>query len=224
VGVPPDEPKTRAAVDEWIEAANEQLDPFADVRQASHAHRASHGQGCTVFPTSSGTLLSALAGAIGARRLLEIGCGLGYSALCLADGAGPQAHVETIERDQAHAALAAGNIEERGYGARISIVLGSAHDVLPLANGGYDLVFCDADPAGYAALLDEFLRLARPGGLIVSANLFLAQFGAGIPALPDIAQYRKRLLECSLIRTSFLPGGMAVSVRREETGGTRYLR
>jgi predicted O-methyltransferase YrrM len=216
VGLPPGEPHTRAAVDEWVEAANRQLDPFDDVRQASHEHRASHGHGCTVFPTSSGTLLSALAAGVGARRLLEIGCGLGYSALCLAYGAGPHAQVETIERDEKHAALAAEIVDDRGFGSRISIVVGSAHDVLPGLGDGYDVVFCDADPPGYAELLDELLRLVRPGGLVVSANLFLAQFDAGIPGLAEIAEYRTRLLECRLIRTSFLPAGMAVSIRRSE--------
>jgi predicted O-methyltransferase YrrM len=213
VDLPPGEPTTRAAVDDWVDTANGRLDPFDDVRQASHAHRVEHGYGCTVFPTSSGTFLSALAAGICARRLLEIGCGLVYSALCLADGAGPEARVETVERDEAHTALAADNVEQRGFGSRISLIVGSAHEVLPSLATGYDLVFCDADPPGYAALLDEFVRLVRPGGVIVSANLFLAQFDTGIPGLGELAAYRGRLLADDRLRTSFLPGGMAMSVR-----------
>lgn len=35
-----------------------------------------------------------------------------------------------------------------------------------LADGGYDLVFCDSDKRGYAECLDEAIRLLRPCGLL----------------------------------------------------------
>jgi predicted O-methyltransferase YrrM len=79
-------------------------DPFEHVRLASHEHRKSHGAGCSVYPTSSGPLLSVLVAAVAAERILELGSGLGYSALCLAHGSGGV--VETIERDAEHLALA----------------------------------------------------------------------------------------------------------------------
>jgi hypothetical protein len=91
------EPTSPEAVAAWTEAAQRERDPFERVRLASHEHRGHHGPGCSVYPTSSGPLLSVLAAAIKAERILELGCGLGYSALCLAHDS--HGLVETIERE-----------------------------------------------------------------------------------------------------------------------------
>ena len=41
-------------------------------------------------------------------------------------------------------------------------------EVLPrLTDGGYDLVFVDAEPADYPRYLDEAVRLLRIGGIVV---------------------------------------------------------
>jgi predicted O-methyltransferase YrrM len=43
--------------------------------------------------------------------------------------------------------------------------------VLPrLTDGGYDLVFCDADKQEYPAYLSAALRLLRPGGVVAFDN------------------------------------------------------
>jgi predicted O-methyltransferase YrrM len=96
----PTSPETVAA---WIDTAQREHDPFERVRRASHEHREKHGPGCTVYPTSSGPLLAVFAATIRVERILEVGCGLGYLALCLAHGSG--ALVETIERDAEHERL-----------------------------------------------------------------------------------------------------------------------
>lgn len=208
------EPASPEAVEAWIAAASDRFDRFTNVRTASVAHREEHGLGCTVFPTRSGPLLGVLAAAVAARRLLEVGTGLGYSALWLAFGAGPDAHVETIEMDPLHAELARRNLAEHGFDVHVKVHEGRALDSLSGLSAPYDLVFCDADPEQYEALLDEFLRLLRPWGLLISANLFLAQFATDIPHLDQIARYRKRIVEDDRLLTSFVPGGMALSVVR----------
>ena len=43
-----------------------------------------------------------------------------------------------------------------------------------LADGGYDLVFCDGDRGEYVAYLAESLRLLRPGGLVCFEGIFTA--------------------------------------------------
>jgi predicted O-methyltransferase YrrM len=193
----------------WIAEASQRTDPFEDVRRASHRHRDEHGWGCTVHPTSSGQLLRVLVTATHAERVLEVGSGIGYSALCLA-GAG--AAVDTIEHDPLHAELTRRNVEQ--YGGAVSMLVGEAAALLPSLEPSYDFIFCDADPAAYDAVLDEFLRLLRPGGLLVSANLFLAQFDPTIPYLERIAAYRDRILSDEHLVTALVPGGMALSVRR----------
>jgi predicted O-methyltransferase YrrM len=79
--------------------------------------------------------------------------------------------------------------------------------------GPYDLTFVDCDPDAYLTLLDLLPQRVRPGGLLVSSNLFLGQYG-DIPGLEVTAAYRARILDDGDWRTSFLPGGKALSVRR----------
>src|SRR6266511_4582610 len=121
------EPTSSETVAAWIDMAQRQRDPFERVRRASHEHREKHGPGCSVYPTSSGPLLAVLAGTLRAERTLEVGCGLGYSALCLAHGS--NALVETIERDAEHVLLSELEIARAGHGDRIRVIHGHAADV-----------------------------------------------------------------------------------------------
>jgi predicted O-methyltransferase YrrM len=204
------EPTSAESVAQWIQTAQRQRDSFEHLRLASHEHRESHGAGCSVYPTSSGPLLSVLAAAVAAERILEVGCGLGYSALCLAHGSGGV--VETIERDTEHARLAEQTILREGYGDRIRVLRGRGADVLPGLDEPYDLIFSDGDPEELPQDLDHFLRLLRPGGLLLSANLFLAQFVPDLTGIDQMAEYRQRLLENGRLLTTIVPGGLAVSV------------
>jgi predicted O-methyltransferase YrrM len=207
------EPLSQEEISAWIEAAQRERDPFERVRIASHEHRGQHGPGCSVYPTSSGPLLTVLAAAITAERILELGCGLGYSSLCLARGS--QGLVETIERDPDHVRLAETEIEREGYADRIKVLPGSGRDVLPTLRGQYDLIFSDGDPEEMPLDLDHFLRLLRPAGLLVSANLFLAQFVPDLAGIPQMADYRRRILEDDRLLTTIIPGGLALSVARK---------
>jgi predicted O-methyltransferase YrrM len=172
-------------------------------------HREEHGRGCTVYPTSSGPLLGVLVAAIGARRVLELGTGLGYSALWLAHAG---AHVDTVEQDETHAELARENVAREG--ADVEVYIGIGADVLPTLEPGYDAVFSDGEPGEFETDLDEFERLLRPGGLLVSANLFLGQYSNEVEGLEHAAAYRLRLLEADRYTTAILGDGLALSVLR----------
>lgn len=210
------EPTTPEAVAAWIDVVQRERDPFEHVRIASHEHRERHGAGCSVYPTSSGPLLVVLAAALGAKRILELGCGLGYSALCLARGSG--GNVETIESDPEHARLAEHEIATQGYADRIRVLRGRGREVLPDLEGPYDLIFSDGDPEEMPFDLEQFLRLLRAGGLLMSANLFLAQFVPELTGVAQMADYRQSLLDDERLATAIVPGGLAVSVARG-TGG-----
>src|ERR1700732_4833328 len=93
-------------------------DPFAKVKAATDAHRARHG--CGAYPYGNGPLLSTLAAAANARRILELGTALGYTALSFAHGA-PDATVDTIERDPEHVQLARDNIAAAAMDHRITV-------------------------------------------------------------------------------------------------------
>ncbi|BBZ42688.1 O-methyltransferase [Mycobacterium conspicuum] len=119
-----------------------------------------------------GKFLSLLAGAIQARRILEIGTLGGFSTIWLARGAGPQGRVVTLEYEPRHAEVARANLDRAGVGDRVEIKVGAALDTLPtVTDGPFDLVFIDADKDNYVAYVEWAIRLARPGAVIVADNV-----------------------------------------------------
>jgi predicted O-methyltransferase YrrM len=147
--------------------ANAAADPFAAVREATLAHRARHR--CGAYPYDNGPLLGVIAAAAGARRILELGCALGYTALSFAHGA-PKARVDTVERDPEHVRLARENIAAAGLARRVAVHEGDFAKVLPALDPGYDVAFFDGHTP-VPALHKGLHRLLRKGGVLITANL-----------------------------------------------------
>ena len=156
-------------------------DPFAAVREATLAHRAQHG--CGAYPYANGPLLGALAATANARRVLELGTALGYTALWFAHGA-PQAVVDTIDREAEHVRLARENVEAHGMAGHIEVHEGEFAAVLRSFDAGYDVAFFDGFTPS-RPLLRDLRRLLRARGLLISANLTHAGAEAYLAALQD---------------------------------------
>jgi predicted O-methyltransferase YrrM len=207
------EPKTTEAVQQWVEEHSQSSDRFAHVAAKYESHRDQHG--CyDVYPFTNGPLLGTLAATAKAQKLLEVGCGLGYSGLWLAYGAGPGSILETIERDEEHAKIASDHFASEGLGDRIKVLPGLGASVLPTLQGLYDLIYFDTDPAESLIALEQSERLLRQGGVLISANLFLGQYAPDLPGLEKTAEYRLRILDANRWLTAYLPDGTALSIRR----------
>lgn len=142
-----------------------------------------------------GKFLSLLAGAIQARRILEIGTLGGFSTIWLARGAGPDGRVVTLEYEPKHAEVARSNIDGAGVGDRVEVVVGAALETLPTVTGGpFDLVFIDADKENNVGYLEWAIRLTRPGSVILVDNVI--REGAILSPDPgDVARATRRTLE-----------------------------
>lgn len=127
-----------------------------------------------VSPTQ-GRLLTLLARALGARRILEIGTLGGYSAIWLARGLPPDGTLITLELDPRHAEVARRNLARAGLAAvadvRVGPALGSLARLAADSPEPFDLVFIDADKERYPECLDAAIGLTRPGGLIIIDNV-----------------------------------------------------
>jgi predicted O-methyltransferase YrrM len=142
-------------------------DPFAEVRKATDQHRARHR--CHAYPYRHGPLLATLAAAVQARRVLELGTALGYTALSFAQGAASST-VDSIERDPEHVELARKNIAAARLDRRIAVHQGDFAAILPKLDPGYDVAFFDGHTP-VPALHLTLGKLLRTGGLLITANL-----------------------------------------------------
>jgi len=166
-------------------------DPFAQIRKATDQHRLQHG--CDAYPYGNGPLLSVLAAAVQARRILELGTALGYTALSFAYGA-RDSTVDSIERDPEHVRLARDHIVAASLDHRITVHEGDFANVLATLDPGYDLAFFDGQtpvPALHTALRN----LLRTGGTLITANLnHGGSADAGSRALFDGKKWRSALV------------------------------
>lgn len=118
-----------------------------------------------------GKLLNLLVRISGARRVLEIGTLGGYSTIWMARAVGPEGRVVTVEAEADNASVARASIDAAGVGDRVEIRVGRGEDVLPTLEGGFDLVFIDADKESNTLYLDWAARLGHPGTVVVLDNI-----------------------------------------------------
>ena len=113
-----------------------------------------------------------LAATIGAKAVVEVGTGAGVGSVWLLRGMRPDGVLTTVEVEPEHQRAARETLTEAGIPAnRVRLISGLGLDVLPrLTDGGYDLVFVDADKKEYPGYLEQALRLLRPGGLVIFDN------------------------------------------------------
>ena len=162
------DPTLPLAVDAYLERALLPADPALE---ATLAASTAAGLPAIAVPPTHGALLALLAQSIGARRALEVGTLGGYSAIWLARALGPDGHLDTLERDPHHAAVARANLAQAGLSERVTVHEGVALDRLATLIPPYDLVFLDADKENNDAYFAHALRLTRPGGWILVDNV-----------------------------------------------------
>lgn len=102
------------------------------------------------------------------KRILEIGCAIGYSSINMAL-VSDDIKITTIERDQKMYDKAIKNIEAFNLGNRIDVIFGDALDVE--IDGTYDLIFIDAAKSQYIKFFEKFKHNLNKNGVIVTDNL-----------------------------------------------------
>ncbi len=124
---------------------------------------------------SEGKLLQLLLRMANAKKVVEVGTLIGYSAINMARALPPDGHVWSIEYEPRHAEVARANIAAANLTDRISVHVGAGTEVLPTlaAHGPFDAVFIDADKVNY----DHYGRWAvanlRSGGIVLGDNAYL---------------------------------------------------
>lgn len=120
---------------------------------------------------AEGTLLHLLARLVKAKRALELGTAIGYSATWIARGLEPGGELVTVEWNPDTAKLAAENLTRTGVADRVRILVGDARDIVKDLEGPFDLVFNDIDKEGYPVVLPRIAERLRVGGLLATDNV-----------------------------------------------------
>lgn len=174
-------------------------------------------------------LLAMLVRLTGARLVLEIGTFTGYSGLCMARALPPGGRLITCDISDRWSAVAAEHWARAGVAEKIDFRLGDAAATLgglpdDIGAGSVDLVFVDADKAGYPRYYEAVLPLLRPGGLIVFDNtLFLGRVLDPDPADADTRAVRElntMLHRDERVEVCLLPMADGITLARKAEHGS----
>ncbi|MDP3980053.1 MAG: class I SAM-dependent methyltransferase [Chlamydiota bacterium] len=116
------------------------------------------------------SLLGLLLRLIHARRVLEIGCFTGYSALAMAESLPKNGKLITLDINPETNLIARKFWNKSPHGKKIEAILGPALQSLKKIQGKFDLIFIDADKANYSNYFKESLKKLNTNGLIVIDN------------------------------------------------------
>jgi caffeoyl-CoA O-methyltransferase len=122
--------------------------------------------------------------------VLEIGTYTGYSALSMAEALPAGARIVSCELDPERVAFASERIAAAGKADSIEVRQGPALDTIATLDGPFDLVFIDADKAGYLAYYEAVLPKLSERGLIVADNVLWSGRVADPPSDDDMESTR----------------------------------
>lgn len=118
-----------------------------------------------------GMTLELLARSVGAKRVLELGSGYGYSAYWFARAVGPDGEVHMTEGDAANQELALDLLGKAGLADRVRSHVGDALGIIDELPGTFDVIFSDIDKGDYPRAWEKARDRIRPGGLYLCDNV-----------------------------------------------------
>ena len=158
-----------------------------------------------------------------AKRILEVGSAIGYSAIRMSRAA--EGEVTTIELSDEMADIAEENIKKAGLSDKITLIRGDGREVIPTIEGEFDLIFIDAAKGQYQEFFNEAKRLLRVGGILVSDNVLFKGMTATdelvirrkITIVKRLREYLAMLKGNKDFATALLPigDGVAISIKEK---------
>jgi caffeoyl-CoA O-methyltransferase len=206
-------------VDPRVESYILSLDGTADPVLAEMESLAKR-RGFPIVGAQAGKLLGIIVRATGARRILELGSGFGYSAWWFARSLPPSGRVICTDFSAENRKLALRFLARAGLADRIEFLVGDALEAARSQTGLFDIVFNDIDKHEYPECVQVALSLLRPGGLFITDNALWSGRVADNPAMDRTTQSVKRFNELIFgsqeLEAVILPvhDGLAVCVKK----------
>lgn len=127
--------------------------------------------GFPIVGRAAGRYLDFAARSIGARRVMELGSGYGYSAYWFGRAVGPDGVVICTDGDPRNAERAEGYLSKAGLWDRVRYRVGDALAGFAQEEGDFDIVYCDVDKEGYPDCWRAARDRIRIGGLWLCDNV-----------------------------------------------------
>jgi caffeoyl-CoA O-methyltransferase len=117
-----------------------------------------------------GVVLEILARSIGARRVIELGSGYGYSGYWFSRAIGPNGELHLTDGDPENEKKAKDYLGRARLWDPVRFHVGDAVQSLNSLEGDFDIVYCDIDKHGYPEAWTASRDRVRRGGLYICDN------------------------------------------------------
>ncbi|MEA1910169.1 MAG: class I SAM-dependent methyltransferase [Spirochaetota bacterium] len=158
-----------------------------------------------------------------AKKVLEIGSGVGYSTIWLGEGIKiTGGKVTTIDNHQRTHKEVIENISRAGLDNWVEKKLGNAEDVIDTLTGDWDIIFQDSGKYLYPLLHDKIVNLTRIGGLIIADDTMFKVNPEIRKGLGDhMDKYNKMVFSDPRLYSAILSvgHGITVSLKKVSTNG-----
>ena len=175
-----------ALIDENLDIYLNNLMPKVD-GELGKLQQKSYEEGVPIIPNDVVRLISVLLSIKKPKKILEIGCAVGFSSSFMSSFLQDGGKVTTIERYPVMIEKAKANIKSLGLDNKIELIEGDANEVLKTLNDEYDVIFMDAGKGHYNHFLPHCLRLLNEDGIIVADNVLFR----GMVASQELVKRRK---------------------------------
>jgi predicted O-methyltransferase YrrM len=165
-----------------------------------------------------GRTLCLLARSIGARRILELGSGYGYSGYWFAQALPKDGELILTEVSAQDSALAREFFRRGGVRCRWRVEVGDALQIIERLPGDFDIIFNDVDKVQYPDVFHRAVPRVRRGGYFLSDNMLWG--GRVVDDHADsttqgVLQLTRLLFQAPDLYTTILPirDGLSVSLK-----------
>jgi caffeoyl-CoA O-methyltransferase len=166
-----------------------------------------------------GTVLYQYAKMIGAKRILELGSGFGYSAFWFSMGIPDDGKIYCSDFSTTNKEKAENYFKRAGIDHKIEFHVGDAFEIMEKLDGDFDIILSDIQKTKYPDVLKPALNKLRKGGLFLTDNVLWK--GKVVETDNEdettaIQKFNKSIFDSDEIITSILPirDGLAVCVKK----------
>jgi len=167
-----------------------------------------------------GRMLCLLAKSIGARGIMELGSGFGYSAYWFARALPEDGELILTEGSAQNMAQAREFFRQGGVRCRARFEVGDAFEILDRLPGDFDIIFNDVDKEQYPTAFHRAIPRVRRGGYFITDNML---WGGRVvndalhPTTRGVLELTRLLFHAPNLYTLILPirDGVSVSLKLE---------
>ena len=154
------------------------------------------------------------------KRILEIGTSIGFSATSMALVARRYGgSIFTVEFDSDVARQAQKNFKTAGVDDTVHVINGDATQVVPsFPDESFDMIFQDVDKRLYPTLLDECIRILKPGGILIGDDALFPVMNLDekwSDQVSPMAEFNQRVASSPELDSTLLPigDGMMLAIK-----------